>query len=99
MPCFDEPSFKAVFQLKILLSEDLPYRAYSNTAVAEEYSLTGNLSQSGTYSKRVYVFEETPLMSTYLLAFVIGVFSEVKTTTKRGVEVATYTPMDTESKV
>jgi aminopeptidase N len=36
-------------------------------------------------------FEETPLMSTYLLAFAIGKFEYVELTTKGGLKVRSYT--------
>eukprot|EP00826_Nyctotherus_ovalis_P037388 TRINITY_DN3404_c0_g2_i21.p1 TRINITY_DN3404_c0_g2~~TRINITY_DN3404_c0_g2_i21.p1 ORF type:complete len:406 (-),score=81.53 TRINITY_DN3404_c0_g2_i21:1102-2319(-) len=39
-----------------------------------------------------YLFETTPLMSTYLLAFVIGGFERVEGATKSGVKVSVYTP-------
>ncbi len=38
-------------------------------------------------------FEETPLMSTYLLAFVVGQFDYVEGHSKDGVQLRVYTPL------
>ena len=61
-PCWDEPCFKAVFEVTLVVSEGLA--AISNTAVVERQPL-GN----GTARMR---FAPTIPMSTYLLAFVVG---------------------------
>ena len=42
---------------------------------------------------RVYHFEETPKMSTYLSAFLVGKFDKVEVLTKRGISVRGYTPV------
>ncbi len=61
LPCWDEPAFRAVFQLSI----DVPthFSAYSNTPIAEQLALPGG--------KRL-VFERTPKMATYLLVLAAG---------------------------
>ena len=61
-PCWDEPSMKASFQVTLVVPADL--EAVSNTMIAEESAMDGGL-------RRVR-FEETPVMSTYLLAFIVG---------------------------
>ena len=61
-PCWDEPSLKATFQVTLTIPSDLV--AVSNMPIAEESDAPGGL-------KRVR-FEETPVMSTYLLAIVVG---------------------------
>ncbi len=67
-PCWDEPSLKATFQLTLTVPSDLV--AISNMPVVEESEGAGGL-------KNVR-FEETPVMSTYLLAFVIGDLKSVE---------------------
>ena len=61
-PCWDEPSMKATFEVTLVVPAEL--EAVSNTMPAEESEMDGGL-------RRVR-FEETPVMSTYLLAFIVG---------------------------
>ena len=61
-PCWDEPSMKASFVVTLVVPAEL--EAVSNTMPAEESAMDGGL-------RRVR-FEETPVMSTYLLAFIVG---------------------------
>ena len=84
MPCLDEPSFKAKFQLTLNLSEaQVNHTAISNTPIA-----------SSKDNKRVS-FEPTPLMSTYLLVCVIGKYEYVEVPMQRadGVKVRGYCPI------
>ncbi|CDW90551.1 puromycin-sensitive aminopeptidase [Stylonychia lemnae] len=81
MPCFDEPSYKALFQLQIIVREPM-HQAISNTACVVEEQDDGS---------REFSFEETPLMSTYLLGIFIGKFDTLTLTTKRGIPVTAYT--------
>ncbi|MBN4050048.1 hypothetical protein JYT17_00340, partial [Nitrospira defluvii] len=60
-PCFDEPAFKARFKLSLNIPAHLTAR--SNMPILEEKK-TGDL-------KKV-TFDETPLMSTYLLAVAVA---------------------------
>ena len=61
-PCWDEPALKARFQLTLSIPSDLV--AVSNMPLVSETSDSTGLSTK--------VFDETPEMSTYLLAFVVG---------------------------
>lgn len=61
-PCFDEPEFKATFEITLVVEDGL--NAYSNSpVVAEEVRDDG---------RRVVHFSPTMVMSTYLVAFVVG---------------------------
>jgi len=62
-PCWDEPAFKAVFQVTLVLDEALA--AVSNTSVARVQPIPER-------GKRAVVFAPTVPMSTYLVAFVVG---------------------------
>jgi puromycin-sensitive aminopeptidase len=64
-PCWDEPAFKAVYQVTLVVDEKL--RAISNARVLRETVLPG------TGRKKV-VFADTIKMSTYLVAFIVGEF-------------------------
>jgi puromycin-sensitive aminopeptidase len=61
-PCFDEPEFKATFEVTLIVDEGL--NAYSNSPVVEEMPEPDG--------KRRVHFSPTMVMSTYLVAFVVG---------------------------
>ncbi len=42
---------------------------------------------------RVITFAKTPIMSTYLVAFVVGKFDYVEDHTEDGIQVRVYTPL------
>jgi len=60
-PCWDEPSFKAVFA--VTLAIDPALTAVSNTAIVSETSENG---------RKLVHFADSIVMSTYLVAFVVG---------------------------
>ena len=60
-PCWDEPQFKAVFAVTLVIDPSLT--AISNTRVIEDRQEHG---------KRVVRFAESIRMSTYLVAFIVG---------------------------
>ena len=68
-PCWDEPACKAVFDVTLVFDE--AYRAVSNTPIVEEQSLRPAQNGGGRGLKSVR-FADTPVMSTYLLAFIVG---------------------------
>jgi puromycin-sensitive aminopeptidase len=63
-PCWDEPAFKAVYQVTLVVDEKLT--AISNARVVREDALPGN--------KKAVVFADSMKMSTYLVAFIVGEF-------------------------
>lgn len=62
-PCFDEPALKAKFT--ITLVSDRSMTCLSNMDVASETDVQGG-------SKKAVKFNTSPLMSTYLVAFIVG---------------------------
>ncbi len=70
-PCFDEPDFKAKFSIILNVKKDL--NAFSNMPIKSE-KIVDNIKE--------IVFEETPRMSTYLVAFIIGEFEYIENKTK-----------------
>jgi puromycin-sensitive aminopeptidase len=60
-PCWDEPSFKGVFAVTLAIDPTLT--AVSNTAIVSETSENG---------RKVVRFADSIVMSTYLVAFVVG---------------------------
>ncbi len=71
-PCFDEPSQKATFYLTLIVPEDRT--AISNMPMRKEFSI-GN-------GQKAVQFDTTPVMSTYLLAFIVGDLESVEAKTK-----------------
>ncbi|MBI2855301.1 MAG: M1 family peptidase, partial [Chloroflexi bacterium] len=69
-PCWDEPSIKATFQVTLVVPSDM--EAISNT-LAEGETSTGNRTKAVR-------FQESPRMSTYLLAFIVGDMASVEAT-------------------
>lgn len=73
-PSFDEPAQKAVFEVSLHVPTDMT--AISNTIETE-------VKQEGKGYKTV-TFAPTPIMSTYLLAFIVGKFEHIQAKTKEG---------------
>ncbi|KAM3442840.1 hypothetical protein NHJ13734_002164 [Beauveria thailandica] len=79
-PCFDEPSLKAKFTVHIIADKHLT--CLSNMDVKNETEVG---------AKKAVHFNTSPLMSTYLLAFVVGELNYIETTAHR-VPVRVYAP-------
>ncbi|XP_073321593.1 endoplasmic reticulum aminopeptidase 2 [Pagrus major] len=79
-PCFDEPSFKANFSIRIRRSPE--YISLSNMPVAKTVEVNDGLLEDH--------FDASVKMSTYLVAFVICDFKSVTATTSSGVQVSIY---------
>ncbi|CAO2648506.1 Nn.00g077730.m01.CDS01 [Neocucurbitaria sp. VM-36] len=73
-PCFDEPNLKATFDVEIEVPKD--QIALSNMPEKE-------IKPSKRDGFHTVVFERTPVMSTYLLAWAIGDFEYVEAFTER----------------
>lgn len=78
-PCIDEPEAKATFALT--LSTPKSKAIIANTPIKLQETSDTNV---------VTTFEETPRMSTYLLAFAFGDMDYLEARTKEGVLVRTY---------
>lgn len=80
-PCFDEPSLKATFTITLVADKKLT--CLSNMDVASETEV-----ESG---KKAVKFNKSPLMSTYLVAFIVGELNYIETTEFR-IPVRVYAP-------
>ncbi|PSR93603.1 Aminopeptidase [Actinidia chinensis var. chinensis] len=78
-PCWDEPACKATFKITLEVPSQLV--ALSNMPIVEE-KVDGNI-------KMVH-YQESPIMSTYLVAIVIGFFDYVEDHTSDGIKVRIY---------
>jgi puromycin-sensitive aminopeptidase len=84
-PCFDEPEFKATF--KVVLTHDPRLAAISNMPIESERP-DGGAKQT--------TFRETPIMSSYLLAFTVGPYDATPLAkTKTNVECRVWLPKGT----
>ena len=86
-PCFDEPALKAEFTVTLIADKHLT--CLSNMDVAEEKDVQ---SKYGGIKKAV-TFNKSPLMSTYLLAFIVGDLKVIESTNFR-VPVRVYATPD-----
>jgi len=73
-PCWDEPALKATFQVDLVIPSNM-------VAVSNMTSTSESPTSAG---KKKVAFDETPRMSTYLLAFVVGELRSIVDTTPDG---------------
>ena len=82
-PCWDEPALKATFDVTLVVPDHMV--ALSNMNVISDKSLDSGLKE--------VKFATTPMMSTYLVAVIVGGYDFVEGKTKEGVVVRAYTPI------
>ena len=80
-PCWDEPDFKATFDMTMVV-QDKSLTSLSNMPIKR----TTDLGEQGVE----YVYFRSPVMSTYLLAFIIGELESIQGRTASGTEVNVY---------
>lgn len=80
-PCFDEPSFKAAFKIKV--RTDAKNTAISNAPLEKEW-----IDEAS--KKKIIEFETSPLMSTYLLALCVGEFKSTEPVESEGVQIRVW---------
>ena len=80
-PCWDEPALKATFELTLVVPSEMT--AVSNMPVVSEEEV-----RHGVKSVR---YAETPIMSTYLLAFIVGDLSYIEEVGDNGTLMRVFT--------
>lgn len=81
-PCWDEPAVKATFEVQMTVPKNLV--CLSN--MPEKSCQIGDVD-------KVIQFEKTPVMSTYLLAFIVGEYDKIEAKDDDGVLVRVFTPV------
>uniref|UniRef100_A0A8B9NU40 Aminopeptidase n=1 Tax=Apteryx owenii TaxID=8824 RepID=A0A8B9NU40_APTOW len=84
-PCWDEPAIKATFDISLVVPKDRVALSNMNVIDRKPYPDDENLVE--------VKFARTPIMSTYLVAFVVGEYDFVETRSLDGVLVRVYTPV------
>ncbi|KAL1611048.1 Aminopeptidase 2 mitochondrial [Nothophoma quercina] len=85
-PCFDEPALKSKFTVTLVADEKMT--CLSNMDVASEKQVDSKVISG---KRKAVTFNPTPLMSTYLLAFIVGELNYIETKDFR-VPVRVYAP-------
>jgi len=80
-PCWDEPDMKARFKIELIVPSQLT--ALSNMPVEKQSKLAGGLKQVS--------YELSPIMSTYLVAFIVADLEYVEGKDKNGILIRIYT--------
>lgn len=81
-PCFDEPAFKASYKITVAIDPSLV--AISNAPVKFE-------NMDRRRNKKMVTFAETPIMSTYLVALIIGPLESTPVSEVAGIPVRVWT--------
>ncbi|TMS23086.1 Puromycin-sensitive aminopeptidase [Larimichthys crocea] len=84
-PCWDEPAIKATFDIALIVPKDRVALSNMNVIDRKPYPDDENLVE--------VKFATTPIMSTYLVAFVIGEYDYVESQSSDGITVRVYTPV------
>jgi aminopeptidase 2 len=87
-PCFDEPALKAEFTVTLVADKHLT--CLSNMDVASESEVDSKISSG---KKKAVKFNKSPVMSTYLVAFIVGELKVIESNDFR-VPVRVYATLD-----
>lgn len=82
-PCWDEPDFKAMFRIALIVDENLT--AISNARLRTVIPIPER-------AKKEVQFEDTIKMSTYLVAFIVGEFEHTHEVNVDGTPISIYCP-------
>ncbi|XP_072343605.1 puromycin-sensitive aminopeptidase [Scyliorhinus torazame] len=84
-PCWDEPAIKATFDITLIVSKDRIALSNMNVTERNPYPDDEDMVE--------VKFAKSPIMSTYLVAFVVGEYDFVETKSSDGILVRVYTPI------
>ena len=84
-PCWDEPAVKSTFDVTLIVPKDRV--ALSNMPIKSEQAYEGDDKW------KIVSYQKTPIMSTYLLAYIVGEFDYVEGKDADGILIRVYTPV------
>ncbi|XP_047138133.2 puromycin-sensitive aminopeptidase isoform X1 [Hydra vulgaris] len=84
-PCWDEPACKSTFEITIIAPKD--------KVVLSNMDVSHQKVDDNDESLQIVTFNRTPIMSTYLVAFIVGEFDFVEGKTEDGINVRVFTPV------
>merc|ERR1719315_344047 len=84
-PCWDEPAVKATFDMTIVGPKDRVILSNMPEIESKEDPEDANC--------KVVTFATTPIMSTYLVAIVVGEFDYIEGKSEEGITVRVYSPL------
>ncbi|XP_048416286.2 puromycin-sensitive aminopeptidase [Stegostoma tigrinum] len=84
-PCWDEPAIKATFDITLIVPKDRVALSNMNVTERNPYPDDEDMVE--------VKFAKSPIMSTYLVAFVVGEYDFVETKSSDGILVRVYTPI------
>ena len=84
-PCWDEPAVKSTFDVTLIVPKDRV--ALSNMPIKSEQAYEGDDKW------KIVSYKKTPIMSTYLLAYIVGEFDYVEGKDADGILIRVYTPV------
>ncbi|KAK6758789.1 hypothetical protein RB195_016176 [Necator americanus] len=89
VPCFDEPEYKATWNVTII-------HPIGTRAIANSFEISETTEPDGNW--KVSKFQRTPVMSPYLLAIFVSEFDFDESYTKRGVRFRVWSAPDTKER-
>ncbi|RCN49222.1 hypothetical protein ANCCAN_04637 [Ancylostoma caninum] len=89
VPCFDEPEYKAIWNVTII-------HPVGTTAIANSLELSETTEPNGKW--KVSRFHPTPILASYLLALFVSEFEYEESYTKRGVRFRVWSTPKTKEK-
>ncbi len=95
-PCWDEPAVKARFAVSIIAPKDRTVHSNmpeATAAPAADSDLEAMAAGATGDGLKLVQFDLSPVMSTYLVAIVVGEFEACESKTKDGITVRCLTPI------
>ena len=90
MPCFDEPSYKSIYSLKMELDKDY-VDAFEMLKCVSNGELIEVKTNENSYT---FCYSDTPIMSSYLFTFVIGNYDFIETVNNDDIKIRVFTPLN-----